>query len=67
MLLEGMFGTGGGSRVPLRPAGEDSVCLEGGRVIDCPTALVIASGLSVEGIDGGGYGDIEMLVTEALL
>lgn len=66
ILFEGRLGTWDGSCVLRWPVEEDGDCLdEDGRLTDCDTALVTASGLRVEGREGGGYGEIEILVTEA--
>ncbi len=65
ILFEGRLGTWDGSCAFRWPAGEDGGCFEDGRLTDCDAARVRASGFRFGGREGGGYGDIEMLVTEA--
>lgn len=68
MLLEGRFGIWGASRGFLAVAAElVADCLESGRTDGVPVAWdmarVATSGFAV--FKGGGYGDIETVVTEA--
>ena len=64
MSLEGILGSGGGSLGLLdAAAGIDvSDCRDAGRIEGC-CGFNETSGFSLD--NGGGYGDIEMLVTEA--
>lgn len=68
MLLEGTFGTGIGSRgFLIVAAGLGPDCLDSGREEVPPPAAAMAreatSGLM--GFIGGGYGEMDTLVTEA--
>ena len=66
ILFEGRLGICGRSR-NFRGcrAADESVCCEEGRLAACAAALATASGFKVAGIAGGGYGEMEILVTDA--
>lgn len=67
ILFDGVFGIEGGSR-DRRDAAADGVaseCREPGRKEDAPVAARDASTFEVAVGSGGGYGEIEIPVTDA--